>query len=292
MSKKRAQLPNRIISIFLTLLCILFLMPLIVTFTNSFMPQNEILAHYNTTPSIFDLINGIKEKFVQITLIPNQITTSQYKDALINQPIFLILLENSLKITVPVVLGNIIISVLTAYGFTIWQWPYKEKIFFIYIVVMLMPLQAVLVPNYIIADKLKFSTSYLAIILPGIFAPFGTFLLRQAIISIPKSCFEAAQLDGANSFYMLWHIVLPQMKSSITALSMLVFIEYWNVVEQVIIFIKEPYKKPLSVFLSTISTDNISLIFALSTIYMLLPLYFLGISQKDLKKGIELSGIK
>lgn len=288
----RSQLSNRIISIFLILLSILFIMPLIVTFTNSFMPQNEIIAHYNATLSIFDLINGIGEKFVQIVLIPNQITISQYKDVLINQPIFLILLENSLKITVPVVLGNIVVSILTAYGFTLWQWQHKEKIFFIYIVVMLMPLQAILVPNYIIADKLKLTTSYLAIILPGIFAPFGTFLLRQAMLSIPKACFEAAQLDGAGSFYMLWHIVLPQMKSSITALSMLVFIEYWNVVEQVIIFIKEPYRKPLSVYLSTISTDNISLIFALSTIYMLLPLYFLSSGQKDLKKGIELSGIK
>ena len=159
----------------LIILGVLFLLPLAVTLTNSFMTGNDILTHYTTKLSIFDVINGIKEKYIQIPVIPSQITVSQYTDVLINQPVFLILLANSLKITVPVVLGNIIVSVLTAYGFTLWKWKHKEKVFFIYIVVMLMPLQAVLVPNYIVADQLGLTTSYLAIILPGIFSPFGTF---------------------------------------------------------------------------------------------------------------------
>lgn len=282
---------NMILSV-LTLLGILFLFPLIVTFTNSFMAANDIISHYSTQLSIFDLLNGIQEKFIQIPLIPSQVSVSQYEDVLIRQPAFLILLANSLKITVPVVLGSLIVSILTAYGFTIWKWKHKEKIFFIYIVVMLMPLQAVLVPNYIIADKLGLTTSYLAIILPGIFSPFGTFLLRQSMKSIPKEYFEAAQADGAGSLYIFLHIVIPQMKSGIAATAMLVFIEYWNVVEQVIIFIKEYYREPLSVFLSRIPSENISIIFAASVVYMLLPLWFLMLGQKDLEKGIELSGIK
>lgn len=270
----------------------LFLIPLIVTITNSFMPANDILSHYTTQLSVFDIVNGVKEKFIQIPVIPSRITLSQYADVLINQPAFLILLANSLKITVPVVLGNIMVSVLTAYGFSIWQWKHKEKVFFIYIVVMLMPLQAVLVPNYIIADQLGLTESYLAIILPGIFSPFGTFLLRQNMKSIPKEYFEAAQVDGAGSLYIFLHVALPQMKSGIAALAMLVFIEYWNIVEQVIIFIKEYYREPLSVFLSHIPSENVSLIFAASAVYLLLPLWFLMLGQKDLEKGIELSGIK
>lgn len=271
---------------------VLFLIPLIVTFTNSFMPANDILSHYTTQLSVFDVVNGVREKFIQIPLIPSRISLSQYADVLINQPSFLILLTNSLKITVPVVLGSIVFSALTAYGFTIWKWKHKEKIFFIYIVVMLMPLQAVLVPNYIIADQLGLTESYLAIILPGIFSPFGTFLLRQNMKSIPKEYFEAAQADGASSLYIFLHIALPQMKSGIAALAMLVFIEYWNIVEQVIIFIKEYYREPLSVFLSHIPSENVSMIFAASAVYMLLPLWFLLLGQKDLEKGIELSGIK
>ncbi len=276
----------------LIVLGILFLFPLAVTVTNSFMTGNDIITHYAAKLSVFDVINGVKEKYIQIPLIPSQITVSQYADVLVNQPAFLILLSNSLKITVPVVLGNIIVSMLTAYGFTIWKWKQKEKFFFIYIVVMLMPLQAVLVPNYIVADQLGLTTSYLAIILPGIFSPFGTFLLRQNMKSMPVEYFEAAQVDGASSLYMFAHIALPQMKSGIAALVMLVFIEYWNIVEQVIIFIKEYYREPLSVFLSHIPAENISLIFAASTAYMILPLWLLLLGQKDLEKGIELSGLK
>lgn len=280
------------IMVSLIFLGVLFMLPLVVTLTNSLMPANDILSHYTTRLSVFDIVNGVKEKYIQIPLIPSQISVSQYTDVLVNQPSFLILLANSLKITVPVVLGNVIVSMLAAYGFSIWKWKHKEKMFFIYIVVMLMPLQAVLVPNYIVADQLGLATSYLAIILPGIFSPFGTFLLRQNMKSLPKEYFEAAQMDGANSLYMFLHIALPQMKSGIAALAMLVFIEYWNIVEQVIIFIKEYYREPLSVFLSHIPSENISMIFASSVVYMLLPLWFLMLGQKDLEKGIELSGIK
>nr|WP_315021339.1 carbohydrate ABC transporter permease [uncultured Aminipila sp.] len=286
------RLQNKLIVGILTALSVLFMIPLVVTITNSFMPGNDIISHYTTSLSVFDIVSGIKEKFIDIPLIPSQITASQYKEILINQPSFLILLANSIKITVPVVIGNVIVSVFTAYGFTIWTWKHKEKIFLIYIVVMLMPLQAVLVPNYIVADKLGLTTSYFAIILPGIFSPFGTFLLRQTMKGIPKEYFEAARVDGAGTFYIFWHIGLPQMKSGIAALSMLVFIEYWNMVEQAIIFIKEYYREPLSVFLSMIPSQNVSLIFAVSTVYMALPLWFLTIGQKDLEKGIEMSGIK
>jgi multiple sugar transport system permease protein len=283
---------NSVIMAVLILLSVLFLFPIAVTVTNSFMTENEILLHYTTQLSAFDILNGIKEKFIEITLIPSEITGAQYAEVLINQPSFLILLTNSLKITVPVVLGNLMVSLLTAYGFTIWKWKHKEIVFFIYIVVMMMPLQAVLVPNYIVAEKLGLTTSYLAIILPGIFAPFGTFLLRQNMKCLPKEYFEAAQVDGAGHWYMLLQVVLPQMKSGIAALSMLVFIEYWNIVEQVVIFIKEYYREPLSVFLSRMSAGNIGIIFAASAVYLFLPLWFLALGQKDLEKGIELSGIK
>ena len=278
--------------VILAVLCVLFLFPLVVTISNSLMSADEISLNYTTRLTLFDVANGVQEKYMQIPLIPESATLSQYADVLINQPSFMVLLTNSLKLTVPVVIGNLIISLLTAYGFTIWRWRYKEIVFFVYIVVMLMPLQAVLVPNYIIADRLGLTRSYLAVILPGIFAPFGTFLLRQNMKAMPKEYFEAAQVDGASVPYIFFNIVMPQMKSGVAALTMLVFIEYWNVVEQVVIFIREYFNEPLSVYLSRLSSGNIGIIFAASCVYMFLPLWFLMMGQKDLEKGIELSGIK
>jgi multiple sugar transport system permease protein len=237
-------------------------------------------------------MNGVTDKFQSINLIPREVGLWQYIDVLINQPSFIILLTNSVKIAAPVLCGNLIISMMTAYGFTINTWKIKEVIFSIYIIVMLMPLQAVLVPNYIIADILGIKESYLAIILPGIFSPFGVFLMRQSMKALPAAYFEAAKIDGASNWYMFIHIVVPQMKSSVAALLMLMFIEYWNLVEQAVIFISDYARQPLSVFLSRIAEGRIGLVFAASCVYMFLPFWFLTIGQKDLERGIELSGVK
>jgi multiple sugar transport system permease protein len=276
----------------LIVLSVIFILPLLITITNSFISEAEIALNYTTKLSTFDLVGGITQKFVKFVLIPASVTLSQYIAVLFEQPTFIVLLMNSIKITLPVVLGNTAVSLLCAYAFTIWKWKHKEKFFFVYIIVMLMPLQAVLVPNYIIADWMNIKTSYLAIILPGIFSPFGVFLLRQSMKAIPKEYFEAAKIDGASDWYIFIYIVLPQMKSGIAALSMLVFIEYWNLVEQVIVFIKDYFREPLSVFLSRIADGQIGLIFAASCVFMFLPLWFLAMGQRNLEKGIELSGVK
>lgn len=256
------------------------------------MSEAEIIMSYSSKLTLFDLVNGISEQFKQIKLIPQSISLNQYLEVLFRQPSFLILLTNSIKITLPVVLGNLLVSLATAYGFTIWRWRYKETAFLLYIVVMLMPLQAVLVPNYIMADLLRIKDSYLAIILPGIFSPFGVFLMRQSMKAIPEAYFEAARMDGADHWQIFWRIILPQMKSSIAALCMLVCIEYWNLVEQAVIFISDYTREPLSVYLSRIAEGRMGLVFAASCVYMFLPVWLLVAGQKNLEKGIELSGVK
>jgi len=289
----RRTFKNKILDpIALAVIGLLFLAPLIITLTNSFMTENEIAMNYTSRLTVFDIVNGVTDKFQRINLIPREAGIWQYMDVLVNQPAFLILLTNSIKITAPVLLGNLIISLLTAFGFTVCTWRFKEALFTVYIVVMLMPLQAVLVPNYIIADMLGIKESYLAIILPGIFSPFGVFLMRQSMKALPVAYFEAARIDGAGNGYIFRRIVLPQMKSSIAALLMLMFIEYWNLVEQAVIFIRDYTKEPLSVYLSRISEGRIGLVFAASCVYMFLPFWFLTIGQKDLERGIELSGVK
>lgn len=288
----RSRPSNFFICAFLAAAGALLVFPLIITFANSFMTETEIGLAYTSKRSVFDLIDGEYTKFAKIRLIPETATLSQYAQVLFFQPSFLILLLNSVKLTAPVIAGNTAVSLMCAYGFVTWRWRYKEAVFFAYIVVMLLPLQAVLVPNYIIADALGITDSYLAIILPGVFAPFGTFILRQSMKNIPEAYFEAARIDGAGEWYIFTRIAAPQAKPGIAALAMLVFVEYWNLVEQSVVFIKEYYREPLSVYLSRIADGNAALIFAASCVYMFLPLWFLTIGQENLEKGIELSGIK
>jgi len=281
-----------VIVIFLVILGTVVLFPLIVTVAGSFMTERAILVNYSSSVSVFDLAEGITERFKNILLIPNPVTLEQYAGVLIDQPSFLVLIFNSLKITLPVTAGALLFGILTAYGFTMWQWKHKEQLFLVFIVVMLMPLQAVLVPNYIIAAIFGIQRNYLAIILPGIFSPFGVFLARQSMKVVPNAYFESAKIDGAGNLQILFYILIPQLKSTIAALCMLTFIEYWNVVEQAVIFIDDYRLEPLSVYLSRLSDGRTALIFAASCIYMFLPIWFLLSGQRDLEKGIELSGVK
>lgn len=261
------------------LLSLAMLYPLFITFTNSLMSEKEIIRNYQLTgPRMY--------------LIPELVTLKPYGDLLINRPQYLLLFWNSVKIVVPTLIGQVTISLGAAYAFAMSKFKFKELLFFIYILVMLLPIQVSLVPNYAVIQKLGLMNSYLAIILPGIFNPFGTFLLRQYIEAVPKDYYEAAQIDGANATQILVYLFVPIIKSGIAALAILTFIEYWNVVEPALVFIQDVYKEPLSLFLARMEGDQIGLIFAASCFYMLPPIFIFLYGQDYLIEGIQLSGVK
>jgi multiple sugar transport system permease protein len=164
--------------------------------------------------------------------------------------------------------------------------------FFVYIIVMLMPFQVTLVSNYLVADKLGLLNSYLSIILPGIFSPFGVFLLKQYMEQIPDVYIEAAKIDGASEFYIFSRIIIPLCKGGIAAVIILVFIDNWNMVEQPLILLKDAAKLPLSIYLSRINEGEIGVSFAAATLYMLPMLLIFLMGEDYLVEGIQISGIK
>lgn len=259
--------------------------PLIITFTNSFMSSTEVERNYN--------VSGMEEgSYVDMNLIPEKVTLSQYAELLFDSPVYLNMYWNSVKITVPIVVGQIIVSTLAAYAFTVLKFKGKELLFFLYIIVMLLPLQVTLMPNYIVADWLGITDSYLAIILSGIFNPFGVFLLRQFMKSLPDAYLEAAKIDGAGHGTIFISIILPMIKPGIAATAMLTLLDYWNLVDQAIIFIQDSEKQPLSTFLAQINNGDIGLAFAGSCFYAVPMLLVLLYGQEHLKQGIAITGIK
>ena len=187
------------------LIVILYMTPLIVTFAGSFMSSREVEKHYS--------VGGIQDdEFIDMNVIPEKVTLSQYAELLFESPVYLNMFWNSVKITVPIVIGQIAVSTLAAYAFTVLKFKGKERLFFLYIMVMLLPLQVTLMPNYMVADWLDITDTYLAIILPGIFNPFGVFLLRQFMKSIPDAYIEAAQIDGAGHGRIFRSIIVPMIK--------------------------------------------------------------------------------
>ena len=107
--------------------------------------------------------------------------------------------------------------------------------FFLYVALMLMPFQVTLVPNYLVADWLHILDTRWSIMLPGFFAPFSVYLLTKFMRRIPNSLIEAAKLDGANEWQIFSRICVPLCKGSIASVAILVFIDYWNMVEQPLI---------------------------------------------------------
>ena len=267
---------------------VLFLLPTVLTITNSFMSEAEIKSNYGM---IFATTSGgYVSKTVNLKFIPDKVTLSQYITGLIKSPEYLLKLWNSILLVVPIVILQVGVAAVAAYSFTRWRGKIRSGIFFFYVILMLMPYQVTLVPNYLVSEWLHILDTRWAIILPGIFAPFSVFILTKFMRRIPTAMIEAAKLDGANEFQIFTRIFLPLCKGTIYSVIILVFIDYWNMVEQPLILLSDSELHPLSVFLSKVNTEDAGLAFAVATVYMVPTLLIFLYSEDYLVEGIAYSG--
>lgn len=282
------------ITALLTATALIFIYPLLLTVTNSFMSEQEIEYNYNAlSEGVSDsLENTAGQEYVNLKLIPDEVVLKQYYTVLVKKVQFLFMVWNSVIIVVPIILGQILVASMAAYAFAKIDFKWRDKLFFVYIVVMLMPFQVTLVPNYIVASRLGLVGNYLSIILPGIFGTFGVFLLKQHMAYIPDAYIEAARVDGASYLKIFTMIILPMSKAGIAALAILLFIDNWNMVEQPLVFLNDPVKQPLSIYLSRINSDDRGVAFAAAVLYMLPMLLVFLHGENYLVEGIQLSGIK
>ncbi len=269
----------------------LFLTPIVLTITNSFMSSSEISSNYG---SVFatDANGGkvyISEK-VSLKFIPDMVSFSQYATVLFKSPDYLLKFWNSVILVGPIVVFQLIVASLASYGFARYRGRLREIIFFLYIILMLMPYQVTLVPNFLVSNWLKIMDTNWAIWLPGIFSPFAVFLLTKFMRRIPESVIEAAQIDGAGEWQIYRKICLPLCKGAVCSAAILVFIDYWNMVEQPLILLTDAEKHPLSVFLSKINQGEIGLAFAVATIYMVPSLLIFLYGEEYLVDGITYQG--
>lgn len=265
-----------------------FLLPTVLTITNSFMSESEINSNYGMIFST--TTGGYVSESVNLKFIPDKVTLSQYITGLIKSPDYLIKFWNSLILVVPIVLFQVAVASVAAYSFTRWRGRIRSGIFFFYVILMLMPYQVTLVPNYLISQWLGIINTRWSIILPGIFAPFSVFLLTKFMRRIPYSLIEAAKVDGAGEWQIFTKICLPQCRSALYSIAILVFIDYWNMVEQPLILLQDVDSQPLSVFLSTINSGEIGLAFAMATVYMIPSLLLFLHGEEYLVEGIANSG--
>lgn len=286
--KKKRYFSRTVIFLLCAVFAILFLLPTVLTITNSFMAESEIKANYGM---IFATDSGgfIADK-VNLKFIPDKVTLQQYFTGLISSPEYLLKFWNSVLLVVPIVLFQVLIASVAAYGFTRWRGKVRSFIFFFYVILMLMPYQVTLVPNRLVSEWLGILNTPWAIILPGAFAPFSVFLLTKFMRRIPMSLIEAAKLDGATEWQIFTRVCMPQCRSALYSIVILVFIDYWNMVEQPLILLADADKQPLSVYLSTINAGEIGLAFAMATVYMVPCLLLFLHGEEYLVEGIAHSG--
>lgn len=271
---------NRMVFILLSIVSVFVLFPILYTVTNSFMNTDEIYKYYSTDQS------------AMLHIIPDDFSLDAYYQILFRRPDYLVKFWNSLGLTMVIVLGQVIISTLAGYAFAKFNFKFKNTLLFLVIILMMMPYQVTLVTNYIVLDKMDLIGSYWAIILPSIFSPFGVFLMRQVMASMPTSILEAGKMDGANQLQLLFKIVIPRSKGGIIALVILSFVDNWNMVEQPLVFLDDPYKYPLSVFLSSVNSSQPDLAFACGVLAMLPVVLLFLFFEKELIEGIGFSNLK
>ncbi|MBQ7680412.1 MAG: carbohydrate ABC transporter permease [Butyrivibrio sp.] len=266
-------------------------MPIILTITNSFMSTSEINANYGMVFATTE--SGSKvfiSKTVNLKLIPDMATFAQYASVLFKSPEYLMKFWNSMIYVVPIVVFQLFVAMLASFGFARYHGRVKEVIFFLYIILMLMPYQVTLVPNYLVSQWLGLIDTRWAIWLPGIFSPFAVYLLTKFIRRIPTEVMEAASIDGAGEWQIFSQIAMPLCKGGIISIAILVFIDYWNMVEQPLILLTNDEMHPLSVFLSKINAGEISLAFAVAVIYMVPPMLIFLYGEEYLIDGITYQG--
>jgi ABC-type sugar transport system, permease component len=296
---KKSRVLNIIKKVILTAIAIIFavsfLLPTILTFANSFMSEQEISSNYGVIFNSYSSSGGEKSttyrsEKVNLKLIPDQVVGTQYETVLLKSPDYLMKFWNSVLLTVPIMIGQIIVALGASYSFARFKGKLKTLIFFLYLILMLMPYQVTLVPNYIVANQLNLLDTRWSILFPGIFSPFSVYLLTKYMRRIPESVIEAAKLDGCSEWKIFKNIAIPLCKGPIASVAILVFIDYWNMVEQPLIMLSDSAYHPLSVFLSQINQGEIGLAFAIATIYMVPPILIFLYGEEYLVDGIAYQG--
>ncbi|MBR5312883.1 MAG: carbohydrate ABC transporter permease [Clostridia bacterium] len=271
----------------------LFLFPTVFTVTNSFMSTTEISANYGKIFTGLGISGDggrvfIAEK-VNLQLIPDRVSFSQYATVLLKSPEYLLKFWNSVIYVLPIVIFQLVVAAGASYCFSRVETKFRSIVFFMYIILMLMPYQVTLVPNYIVMDKLSLMNTRWAIILPGIFSPFSVFILTKFMRRIPTAVVEAAKLDGASEWQIFSLIYMPLCRSTLYSVAILVFIDYWNMVEQPLILLADQELYPLSVFLSKINEGDTGIALAIAVIYMVPPVLLFLYSEDYLIDGIAYS---
>ena len=271
----------------LTLVALIILLPVVLTALYSIFSPEEIKAFMETRG------NYDASVWMEIKLAPRVFSLSQYYNILIEDVSVLRLLCNSAMYTVAILLGQALVIPAMAYALSRFKFRGRDAIFFIVIMLMLLPFQVTMVPNVLTLRAMGLLNTAWAVILPTCFAPFYIFLVRQFMVGLPRELLEAAEVDGAGTFRCFIHVALPVCRPILGAAVALSFADCWNLVEQPLTYLAgQTQLMPLSVMFNQLTENPSGVEFAGAALYILPALLIYLYFQKDILSGIQLTELK
>lgn len=219
-------------------------------------------------------------------------TLDYYYDVFLGQSQYLLRFWKSLALSLCIAGAQLVVSTLAGYGFAKCRFPGKNLAFFLLMILMIMPLQVTLVPNYIMLDKLGLLDTYYALALPMIFVPLGTFIMTQSFRSVPNDVIEAAKLDGCGILGVIRRIAVPMNKSGLVCTMLLSFLDGWNMVEQPIVYLKDFANYPIAVALASVPPEDPTVQLVCCILVAVPPLFLFAYYNQELVEGIVIGGEK
>lgn len=274
-----------VLFLLLAFVAIGMLTPVWIAITGTFSSSWELNDNLGT------VLEG-DDGFAKWSLLPKSPTLRSLVQVLLDSPSFFSMFWNSVLITLGTLLGQFVFAVPAAWALAKLHLPGGKKLGSLYMVLMLLPFQVLMYPEYLVLRTLGLLDTLWAVILPSIFSAYPVFLMTRFFAAIPEDVLEAACLDGASEWQIFRYIALPVGLPGLLSVGILSFLDIWNMIEQPMTFLKNRALWPLSLFLPETTLSDAGLGFA-SALLMLIPaLLLFALCQNALEQGISISGGK
>ena len=256
------------------------------------------------------------QEFISWRFIPEYPSFSNYVKLLFRSPEFYVLFWNSVFMVGMILLGQVLVAetldqaldaakradmrvrvvtlegVPAAWGCAVYETRGSRLLFSLYVVLMLIPFQVTMLSSYLALNRLKLLNTYYAVIMPSLFSTLPVFLCYGGFREIPAELLEEARIDGAGEWALFWKLGLPIGKGGLLSAMVLGFLEYWNLMEQPMAFLKDASLWPLSLYLPQITLSQAGFAFCASVMMLIPAVFVFALGQDHLEQGIIYSGLK
>jgi ABC-type glycerol-3-phosphate transport system permease component len=233
---------------------------------------------------------------------PSPAFWNNFSDAWTSQPFTHYMMNTLFLYAIPYTIGAVFSSAIVAYGFSRIQWKWRDTLFYLCLATMMVPFQVQMVPLFMIFKQFHWINTFLPLVVPAFFgSPYYIFMLRQFFRTIPSELSDAARIDGASEFDILWRIMLPLSRPALTVVALLAFIGAWNDYLGPLIYVHDQNKFVLALgveslrrtftFNSTVA-NAYPYLMAVSTLVVLPIIIIFFFGQRVFIEGISMTGIK